>query len=273
MGKTISSLLLLPPILVVFCICLQFVTAVDTITPSKSIKDPEFIVSQGGVFRLGFFNFANSTNRYVGIWYNQIPVQTVIWVANRNKPLKDSSGILKISETGNLVVSNGQEEILWSSNVTNLVGSNTSALLLDSGNLVLKNEDENRTTIWESFQHPSNGYLPDMKLSTNLRTGQKVKLSSWKSPSDPSEGRKDKVEINMGNLPLFKFEELATATNNFDITKKLGQGGFGPVYKGTLQDGKEIAVKRLSRASGQGLEEFMNEAVVISKLQGENACL
>ncbi|XVE52860.1 hypothetical protein DITRI_Ditri02bG0158300 [Diplodiscus trichospermus] len=50
----------------------------------------------------------------------------------------------------------------------------------------------------------------------------------------------------------------------------LGQGGFGPVYRGTLRDGKEIAVKRLSRGSGQGLEEFMNEVVVISKLQHRN---
>ncbi|KAK8368358.1 hypothetical protein V6Z12_A01G035200 [Gossypium hirsutum] len=42
--------------------------------------------------------------------------------------------------------------------------------------------------------------------------------------------------------------------DNFRHTKKLGQGGFGPVYKRTLDDGKEIAVKRLSKASGQGLE-------------------
>ncbi|KAK4858041.1 hypothetical protein QYF36_010031 [Acer negundo] len=41
--------------------------------------------------------------------------------------------------------------------------------------------------------------------------------------------------------------------------KKLGQGGFGPVYKGKFRDGKEIAVKRLSKASRQGVEEFMNE--------------
>ncbi|PNX68999.1 G-type lectin S-receptor-like serine/threonine-kinase, partial [Trifolium pratense] len=63
---------------------------------------------------------------------------------------------------------------------------------------------------------------------------------------------------------------LATATNNFDWSNKLGQGGFGPVYMGKLQDGQEIAVKRLSRASGQGLEEFMNEVVVLCKLQHRN---
>ncbi|WRX29278.1 S-locus glycoprotein domain - like 10, partial [Theobroma cacao] len=78
------------------------------------------------------------------------------------------------------------------------------------------------------------------------------------------------IEVKLQQLPLFNFEELATATNNFHLTKELGEGGFGPVYRGTLQDGKEIAVKRLSKASGQGLEEFMNEVVVITKLQHRN---
>ncbi|XP_065616231.1 G-type lectin S-receptor-like serine/threonine-protein kinase At1g11330 isoform X1 [Quercus suber] len=71
-------------------------------------------------------------------------------------------------------------------------------------------------------------------------------------------------------LPLFNFERLVSATSDFHLSNKLGQGGFGPVYKGKLSDGQEIAVKRLSRTSAQGLEEFMNEVVVISKLQHRN---
>ncbi|TYH13557.1 hypothetical protein ES288_A06G147900v1 [Gossypium darwinii] len=63
---------------------------------------------------------------------------------------------------------------------------------------------------------------------------------------------------------------LATATNNFHPTNMLGKGGFGLVYKGKLKDRQEIAVKRLSRASRQGLEEFRNEAMVISRLQHRN---
>lgn len=70
--------------------------------------------------------------------------------------------------------------------------------------------------------------------------------------------------------PLYTFNMLRNATNNFQESNKLGEGGFGPVYKGILDTGKEIAVKRLSRASGQGIEEFMNEVVVISKLQHRN---
>ncbi|XP_075665980.1 G-type lectin S-receptor-like serine/threonine-protein kinase At1g11330 [Castanea sativa] len=110
----------------------------------------------------------------------------VLQPSNRQKPLKDSSGVLTIPEDGNLVVLNGQEEILWSSNVSNSV-TNSSATLLDSGNLVLQ-VDTTGIILWESFQHPSDSFLPRMKLSSNLRKDEKVQLTSWKSPSDPSIG-------------------------------------------------------------------------------------
>uniref|UniRef100_A0A7N2R5P4 Bulb-type lectin domain-containing protein n=1 Tax=Quercus lobata TaxID=97700 RepID=A0A7N2R5P4_QUELO len=172
---------------VLCCLCLNFGVAVDTIRSSQSIKDTDsdYIISNGSTFKLGFFSPVNSTNRYLGIWYNRISVFTVVWVANREKPLKDYSGVLTISEDGNLVVLNGQMEILWSSNVTNSV-VNPSAQLLDLGNLVLR--DNTRTTIWEGFQFPTNTMLPKMKISANARTGKKVQLTSWKSPSDPSIG-------------------------------------------------------------------------------------
>ncbi|KAL0353544.1 UNVERIFIED_CONTAM: G-type lectin S-receptor-like serine/threonine-protein kinase [Sesamum angustifolium] len=64
--------------------------------------------------------------------------------------------------------------------------------------------------------------------------------------------------------------EVTRATNNFSISNKLGEGGFGPVYRGMLEDGKEIAVKRLSRTSTQGLDEFKNEVIFIAKLQHRN---
>ncbi|KAL4312374.1 hypothetical protein GQ457_01G005240 [Hibiscus cannabinus] len=71
-------------------------------------------------------------------------------------------------------------------------------------------------------------------------------------------------------LPVFDFATIAMATNNFSSNNMLGQGGFGPVYKGALIGGQEIAVKRLSKNSGQGLEEFKNEVTLISKLQHRN---
>ncbi|KAL0916955.1 hypothetical protein M5K25_014510 [Dendrobium thyrsiflorum] len=71
-------------------------------------------------------------------------------------------------------------------------------------------------------------------------------------------------------LSVFDMSAIEIATNNFSDGNKLGEGGFGPVYKGHLGDGQEIAVKRLSRYSVQGLDEFMNEVMLIAKLQHRN---
>ncbi|GLT64141.1 hypothetical protein SLA2020_366510 [Shorea laevis] len=71
-------------------------------------------------------------------------------------------------------------------------------------------------------------------------------------------------------LPLFSYQSVSAATNNFSAVNKLGEGGFGPVYKGKLLRGQEIAVKMLSKRSGQGIEEFRNETILIAKLQHRN---
>ncbi|CAA7057961.1 unnamed protein product [Microthlaspi erraticum] len=75
---------------------------------------------------------------------------------------------------------------------------------------------------------------------------------------------------NNNELQIYNFESVALATDYFSDENKLGQGGFGPVYKGMLLNGEEVAIKRLSIASGQGLVEFKNEAMLIAKLQHTN---
>ncbi|XP_028066279.1 G-type lectin S-receptor-like serine/threonine-protein kinase At4g03230 isoform X1 [Camellia sinensis] len=72
------------------------------------------------------------------------------------------------------------------------------------------------------------------------------------------------------DVPFFDLESVLVATNTFSDANKLGQGGFGPVYKGIFLGGQEIAVKRLSSHSVQGLKEFKNEVVLIAKLQHRN---
>ncbi|KAJ0538258.1 putative protein kinase RLK-Pelle-DLSV family [Helianthus annuus] len=75
-----------------------------------------------------------------------------------------------------------------------------------------------------------------------------------------------------GNIELtvFRLSTISRATNKFSIENILGQGGFGPVYKGVLEEGHKIAVKRLSKSSKQGLDEFENEVICIAKLQHRN---
>ncbi|KAI9123914.1 hypothetical protein K1719_005214 [Acacia pycnantha] len=68
----------------------------------------------------------------------------------------------------------------------------------------------------------------------------------------------------------FSLATIEAATNKFSQENCLGQGGFGQVHKGILSNGQEIAVKRLSKGSGQGAEEFKNEVLLIAKLQHRN---
>ncbi|KAK1284797.1 G-type lectin S-receptor-like serine/threonine-protein kinase SD1-29 [Acorus calamus] len=72
------------------------------------------------------------------------------------------------------------------------------------------------------------------------------------------------------DVPLFNFSDVQAATNNFSTSNKLGEGGFGPVYMGRLSQCEIVAVKRLSKSSKQGLEEFKNEVELIARLQHMN---
>lgn len=88
--------------------------------------------------------------------------------------------------------------------------------------------------------------------------------------SSSKEGQKeeDLEKIAAQEQKLFPFETLVAATKNFH--QKLGEGGFGPVFKGRLEDGREIAVKKLSQNSNQGKKEFENEAKLLARVQHRN---
>ncbi|XP_055804242.1 G-type lectin S-receptor-like serine/threonine-protein kinase At1g11300 [Solanum dulcamara] len=178
-----SFLLLLCCFYVVF----SGANASDSITSSEPMRDSETVFSSGKRFKLGFFSSGNSANRYVGIMFNlPSPTPTAVWVANRDKLINDSSGILTISEDGNLVILNGQKEIIWSSSISNSM-KNSTAQLLDTGNLVLK-DSSNEKVLWESFQYPTDSLLPFMKMGIDKSTNTTALLKSWRSPDDPSVG-------------------------------------------------------------------------------------
>ncbi|KAK9092228.1 hypothetical protein Syun_027139 [Stephania yunnanensis] len=160
----------------------------DTITPNNFLRDGETIVSNGGTFALGFFSPANSQKRYVGIWFNKVSVKTVVWVANRDNPINNSStGVVKIDDKGSLVIIDGNSsDPVWSTNVSIPI-KGLFYKLMESGNLVLY--DENRGDfLWQSFDFPTDTFLPGMKLGLNLKLGTSWSFRSWKSPDDPSTG-------------------------------------------------------------------------------------
>uniref|UniRef100_A0A0D9V8T3 Receptor-like serine/threonine-protein kinase n=1 Tax=Leersia perrieri TaxID=77586 RepID=A0A0D9V8T3_9ORYZ len=172
--------------------------AADTLTANQPLSGNQKLVSQDGKFALGFFQPAgiaaggSSGKWYIGIWYNKIPVQTVVWVANRGTPIYDpASSNLTISADGNLVLLVKHLKIpVWSSNITNnTVNNSTVAVLLDTGNLVIR-QDSNTSSnaIWQSFDHLTDTLLPGCKFGRNKVTGVTKHQISWKEPSDPSPG-------------------------------------------------------------------------------------
>ncbi|KAG5020595.1 hypothetical protein JHK87_016450 [Glycine soja] len=169
----------------------KFSAATDTITQFEPLEDNTTLVSKGGTFELGFFTPASiSSNRYLGIWYKSIPIRTVVWVANRDNPIKDNSTELAITTEGNLVLLNPNNNIvIWSTNTTTKA-SVVVAQLLDSGNLVLRDEKDTdpENYLWQSFDYPSDTFLPGMKAGWDLKKGLNRVLTAWKNWDDPSSG-------------------------------------------------------------------------------------
>ncbi|KAG9159911.1 hypothetical protein Leryth_005661 [Lithospermum erythrorhizon] len=165
----------------------MFCLSIDTISWNKPILDGQTIVSANGVFELGFFSPNGSEARYAGIWYKEL-AKRVVWVANRERPLYDSFGGLMIGKYGNLVVVDGGNRTIWSTEVNATSAENMIAVLNDIGNLVLRENSSNGLELWESFNHPSNTMVPGMKIGLNNKTGEKIFILSWKNNSNPSQG-------------------------------------------------------------------------------------
>ncbi|KAL6201075.1 hypothetical protein ACLB2K_024790 [Fragaria x ananassa] len=169
---------------------LQISTSLDTISFSQTIKDGEFLVSKHETFVLGFFSPGTSSNRYVGIWYKFSP-DLVVWVANRDKPVNDTTGVLTVSADGNLVLlrNNSLGLLLWSTSVSVSSSSNNTivAQLLDSGNFVLVQQG-NQNVLWQSSDHPTHILLASMKLGFDRKKGINRFITSWNSNNDPGTG-------------------------------------------------------------------------------------
>ncbi|KAI3677011.1 hypothetical protein L1987_86629 [Smallanthus sonchifolius] len=175
--------------MLIFFLIFRYCTCIDTITLTQPLKDGDILVSNGETFALGFFSPGNSSNRYVGIWYNKVSDQTIVWVANRDSPITNSSGILSVDETWNLVLlEKDQSFLFWSTNVSGVTNDAFSAQLLDSGNLVLFQGSNKGVYSWQSFDHPSNTLVSGMKFGLDKKTGLNRVFTSWKSSVNPGVG-------------------------------------------------------------------------------------
>ncbi|XP_020972214.1 G-type lectin S-receptor-like serine/threonine-protein kinase RKS1 isoform X3 [Arachis ipaensis] len=169
---------------------ISFGSCFDTISTDKALRDGEILVSRDKTFAMGFFSPGRSTSRYIGIWYNNLPQQTVIWVANRNTPINDTSGVLSINQHGNLALHHNHSILpIWSTNVS-VTPSDTNkviAQLTDIANLVLILNDT-KTVIWQSFDQPTDTLIPHLRLGFDRGKDQSWVIQSWKTDDDPSPG-------------------------------------------------------------------------------------
>ncbi|CAL5025252.1 unnamed protein product [Urochloa decumbens] len=156
----------------------------DTLNNGGNITDGETLVSSGGSFTLGFFSPTGvPAKRYLGIWFTASP-DAVCWVANRDSPLSnDTSGVLVIRSPGIILrLLDGSGHAAWSSNTTSSA-PDAVAQLLDSGNLVVREQQRSGgNVLWQSFGDPSNTLVAGMTL------GAERSLTSWRAPNDPTSG-------------------------------------------------------------------------------------
>ncbi|KAL5100904.1 hypothetical protein RYX36_005231 [Vicia faba] len=138
------------------------------------------------------------------------------------------------------------------------------------GGIIVSRNCNVRFDLFEFFNASSSSVslliFPTSKEEERSERTVLEELSSTKNVVITHEGQL----ISSDEMMFMTLETIKAATGDFSDINKLGQGGFGVVYKGVLPDGNEIAVKRLSRKSWQGIEELKNEIILIAKLQHKN---
>ncbi|CAO2034987.1 unnamed protein product [Urochloa humidicola] len=150
--------------------------ATDTLSRGRSLAGDERLVSSNGKFALGFFQMGSkpsnntSNSSYLGIWFHEVSKLTPVWSANGDNPISSLvSPELMISDDNNLVIL-ARDTIIWSSQA-NITTNSTVAVLLTSGNLVLRSSSNSSDIFWQSFDYPTDTLLPTAKFGRNKVTG------------------------------------------------------------------------------------------------------
>ncbi|RDX66573.1 G-type lectin S-receptor-like serine/threonine-protein kinase, partial [Mucuna pruriens] len=182
-----------------------------TITPNHSIQYDDTLVSASGTFEAGFFSFGSPQRQYFGIRYKSISPGTIVWVANRDTPVQNSTIVLKLTDQGALVIIDGLKGQIWSSN-SSTIARNPVVQLLDSGNLVVKDGVNSVNFLWQSFDYPGDTFLAGMKLESNLKKSPYRSLTSWRDLEDPAQGDFS-FHIDIHGLPQLVVTKGGTLIN------------------------------------------------------------
>ncbi|GLJ51359.1 hypothetical protein SUGI_1092040 [Cryptomeria japonica] len=143
-----------------------------------SLAGNQTIMSKNGTFALGFFSPRGTKNWYVGIRYAGVSPKVIVWVANRDNPVRGIVGVLKFSSDGRLRLFDRKGRSVWSPDIC---VKGWWAVLKESGNFIMMGHSHNKSVIvWESFDYPGDTWLPGMKMWKGM------KLTSWKSSVDPA---------------------------------------------------------------------------------------
>jgi hypothetical protein len=232
---------MLIPYITFFILLLPMCTSLDTIAAFQNITDGETIVSGNEKFELGFFSPGSSKNRYLGIWFKNTSPFSVVWVANREIQLINNFGLVKLDSHGMLSLVSSGGTVIWSSNTsTSSPNAKPAAQLLDSGNLVIKDEN---SVLWQSFDYPGDTIISVMKLGKNFITGRETYITSWRSTDDPSPGeytvRFLMVKGKYIQVYIRKNSVIQTRIGPYDGIKFAGLPNFG-TYIGFVINQKEM---------------------------------
>ncbi|KAI6673092.1 hypothetical protein NL676_000998 [Syzygium grande] len=111
----------------------------------------------------------------------------MVWVANRNRPVSDPfSSELKLLRNCNLVILASSKHQIWSTSSTSLMPNSTSAVLLDNGNFILRKTSDVSSVAWQSFDHPTDTWLPGAKFVYSSHTSKRTVLVAWRDLDDPA---------------------------------------------------------------------------------------
>ncbi|KAL9366199.1 hypothetical protein Peur_037398 [Populus x canadensis] len=283
----LSSKILL---IVLVCFCPTFSLAADTLYQGgDALNSSSRLVSKNRLFTLGFVRLGSTEYNasYLGIWY-QNDTSHPIWIANRDKPIADDSGVLEIDgDSGTMTVaySGGNLVDFYS---TQSPTTKLTATLEDSGNFVLKDANSRSDQIlWQSFDDPTDTFMPGMKLGINHKTGKVRSLTSWMSDSVPASGAftfewepkrqelviKRRTEIYWTSGPLRSNGSFETFRPNpgldytFLIVSNIDEDYFMFTVARNKLTPPETGFSKWLLQFGGGLEEQSNE-----QISGGNLC-